>query len=112
MDIKIQNEINRNIQIKKFSTYGFLKNLKFFEPYLVIYLLARGFSFFQIGLLYAIRETVMYVFEIPSGIIADYYGRKKELYMCFTFYIISFVAFFYGESFFYSSYCNVFLWFR
>lgn len=99
MDIKIQMEINKNRQIKKFSAYGFLKNLKFFEPYLIIYLLGRGFSFFQIGLLYAIRESVMYVFEIPSGIIADYYGRKKELYMCFIFYIISFISFFYGASF-------------
>ncbi len=99
MDVKIKKEINQHIQIKKFSAYGLLKNLKFFEPYLVIYLLGNGYSLFQIGLLYSVREAIIYIFEIPSGIIADYYGRKKELYMCFGFYIISFILFFYGISF-------------
>jgi len=99
MDNKLKEEINQTLQIKKFSAYGFLKNLKFFEPYLVIYLLASGLSLFQIGLLYSIREVITYTFEIPSGIIADYYGRKKELYMCFAFYIISFLIFFTGTGF-------------
>lgn len=100
MDDLLIKEIKSNNQIKKFSAYGFLKNLKFFEPYLIIYLLENGYSLFQIGLLYSVRETVMYIFEIPSGIIADYYGRKKELYMCFAFYILSFICFFYGSNFF------------
>jgi len=51
-------------------------------------------NFFQIGILYAIRESITYIFEVPSGFIADYFGRKKELYLCFSFYIISFVFFF------------------
>ncbi|MBN2897256.1 MAG: MFS transporter [Clostridia bacterium] len=99
MDDKIRKEINQTRQIQKFSAYGFLKNLKFFEPYLVIYLLGNGYSLFQIGILYSIREAIIYVFEVPSGIIADYYGRKKELYMCFAFYIISFVLFYFGTSY-------------
>jgi hypothetical protein len=41
----------------------------------------------------------MYLFEIPSGIIADHYGKKKELMMCFLFYMASFVFFFIGGSF-------------
>jgi MFS family permease len=99
MNEKLKREINQNFQIKKFSAYGFLKNLKFFEPYLVIYLLGSGLTLFQIGILYSIREAITYIFEIPSGIIADYYGRKKELYMCFSFYIISFLFFFFGNTF-------------
>lgn len=99
MDKQLKHEINGTLQIKKFSAYGFLKNLKFFEPYLVIYLLGNGYSLFQIGLLYSIREIITYIFEVPSGIIADYYGRKKELYMCFSFYIISFILFFIASSF-------------
>ncbi len=99
MDQQLQKEINQTLQIKKFSAYGFLKNLKFFEPYLVIYLLGNGYSLFQVGLLYSVREIITYLFEIPSGIIADYYGRKKELYMCFSFYIVSFILFFMGHTF-------------
>ncbi len=94
-----QKKISKDILIKKFSLYGFLKNLKFFEPYLLIYLTGNELSLLQIGLLFSIREIIINVFEIPSGLIADYFGRKKELYLCFLFYIFSFVFFFISKSF-------------
>ena len=94
-----QQAIKNDKQIKKFCAYGFLKNLKFFEPYLVVYLLGFNLNLFEIGLLYSLREAIMYLFEIPSGIIADHYGKKKELMMCFLFYMASFVFFFIGGSF-------------
>lgn len=86
-------------QVKKFELYGFLKNLKFFEPYLLIYLTGNNISLLQIGILYSIREVIVNVFEIPSGFIADYFGRKKELSFCFIMYIISFIFFFYSSTF-------------
>jgi len=92
--MQVYNSIKKDHQIWKFSAYGFLKNLRFFEPYLLIFLIGNGLSLFQIGILYGIREAITYIFEVPSGIIADYFGRKQELYMCFTFYIVSFVFFF------------------
>ena len=94
MQEDIKTLINKNGQIKKFGWYGLLKDLRFFEPYLIIFLLADGVTFTQIGLLMAFREIIIYVFEIPSGVIADQFGKKKELLLCFTFYIISFVFFF------------------
>ena len=54
---------------------------------------------FEIGLLYSIREAITYIFEIPSGVIADNYGRRKELILCFLFYIASFVLFFFSSGF-------------
>lgn len=97
---QIYDDIKRDKQIWKFCFYGFLKNLKFFEPYLLIYLLGMGLNFFKIGILFSIREVITYIFEVPSGIIADNYGKKKELMMCFAFYMISFIFFFIGESFY------------
>lgn len=99
MNSDTMKTIRQDRQIMKFSLYGFLKNLRFFEPFLVIFLFAEGLDFFQIGLLYAIKEIIIYVFEIPSGVMADTYGRKKELYLCFAFYIVSFVFFFFTVSF-------------
>lgn len=96
---QIYDDIKRDKQIWKFCFYGLLKNLKFFEPYLLIYLLGMGLNFFKIGILFSIREVITYIFEVPSGIIADNYGKKKELMMCFAFYMISFIFFFIGESF-------------
>ncbi|MEA3422756.1 MAG: MFS transporter [Bacillota bacterium] len=97
--MKTYASIKKDPQIFKFSMYGFLKNLKFFEPYLIIYLLSFNISLFQIGILYSIREIITYIFEIPSGIIADQYGKKNELMLCFVFYIISFVLFFIGAKY-------------
>ena len=91
--------INNDWLIKKFSLYGLLKNLKFFEPYLLIYLVAKDITLLEIGLLVSIREIIINVFEIPSGIIADRFGRKKELCACFIFYILSFVCFFIFDEF-------------
>lgn len=86
-------------QIKKFSLYGFLKNLKFFEPYIVIFLLNQGLNLLEIGLLYTIKEIIINIFEIPSGIIADRFGNKNELLLSFVFYIISFFCFFFTNNF-------------
>ena len=86
-------------QLWKFNLYGFFKNLKFFDPYLLFYLISSGLSLLEIGILFSIRETMIYLFEIPSGIIADKLGKKTELVLCFLFYIASFVLFFIGGSF-------------
>jgi len=86
-------------QIKKFSVYGFLKDLRFFEPYLLIYLMSNDISLLEIGFLFSIREVIINVFEVPSGLIADYFGRKKELCACFIFYIASFILFFFSKNF-------------
>ncbi len=108
MNDNLKKAIIQDKQIKKFSAYGLLKNLAFFKPYLIIYLMANGINLFQIGVLYSIRELIIYIFEIPSGIIADYYGRKKELYMCFSFYIISFVFFSFSGTFYIAAIAMVF----
>ena len=89
--------IDKNIV--KFGFYGFFKNLRFFEPFIYLYFLAIGLSFFQIGLIISIRELSMYIFEIPTGIIADIWGRKKAMLLCFVLYIISFVIYYLAHSF-------------
>ena len=81
------------LQITKFGFYGLLKNLRFFEPYMIIYFLMSGLNLFLVGILFSIREIIIYIFEIPSGVIADRYGKKTELVICFIFYIISFLIF-------------------
>jgi len=96
---QLEHEIKKDKQIWKFCAYGFLKNLQFFEPYLFIYLLGKGMNLFDIGILFGISQLITYIFEIPSGIIADLIGKKKELSMCFVFYIISFILFFFVNDF-------------
>jgi MFS family permease len=85
-------------QIYKFGFYGLLKNLKFFEPYLWIYFLTSGLTLLEIGILLSVREAIVYIFEIPSGVLADRFGKKNELVLCFVFYIFSFIMFFFADN--------------
>lgn len=93
------NGITKNRQYYKFSAYGFLKNLRFFDAFLLLFLVDKGLSFTQIGILYAIREIFINVFEVPSGFIADTYGRKNSLVASFIFYIASFMVFYFSGLF-------------
>ena len=77
----------------RFSLYGFLKNQRYFEPFLVLALLEKGMSFFAIGGLIAFRELATNLFEIPSGSIADLLGRRRAMLVSFGAYLLSFVLF-------------------
>jgi len=92
-------EITKNKQFYKFSAYGFLKNLRFFDAFLILILIDSGLSYTEIGVLYAVREIVINVFEIPSGIMADSLGRKMTLVSSFVIFIISFLLFYIASSF-------------
>ena len=89
----------KDIQYAKFCAYGFLKNLKFYEAFLVLFFLDKGLSFFEIGILYAIREIVTNILEIPTGVIADVVGRRKTMIQSFAAYIISFGVFYFADGF-------------
>jgi MFS family permease len=95
----MSKKYQRNLQYYKFCLYGFLKNLKFFDPFLILFFIDAGLSFLQIGTLYAIREISTNILEIPTGIAADSMGRRKTMICSFIFYIISFALFFYSDSY-------------
>ncbi len=89
----------RDLQYVKFCAYGFLKDLRFFDPFLVLMFLDKGLSFLQIGSLYALREVMINVMEIPSGIMADAMGRRRTMVLSFLAYIASFVAFYFARDY-------------
>ncbi|MFW6133593.1 MAG: MFS transporter [Planctomycetota bacterium] len=77
----------------RFALYGFLKNQRYFEPFLILALRARGLSFAGIGLLIGFREICINLMEIPSGAVADVAGRRKCMVLSFLAYIGSFLIF-------------------
>ncbi|MCG8579620.1 MAG: hypothetical protein MI866_06875 [Bacteroidales bacterium] len=81
-------------QYYKFSLYGFFKNLKFYDPFLLLFFVESGISYSEIGVLYAFRELVINLLEIISGVIADVLGRKKAMVSAFSSYLLSFVMFY------------------
>ena len=83
----------------RFSLYGFLKNQKYYEPFLILFFLDKGLSFFQIGLLVAFRELAVTVMEVPSGAMADCHGRRLTMAASMAGYILSFIVFSFSSSF-------------
>ena len=75
----------------RFALYGFLKNLRFFDPFIILIFREVGMSYLQIGFLYAIRDVATNILEIPTGVFADTFGRRKSMLMAFGAYIISFL---------------------
>ena len=77
----------------RFCIYGFLKNLRFFEWFFILFLRQKGLSFTEIGMLIGYRELCVSLLEIPSGGVADLYGRRRSMILSFLAYIGSFVLF-------------------
>ncbi len=89
----------RDKMFPRFALYGFLKNLRFFEPFLILFLRDAGMSFTLIGTLYAIRDTATYLMEVPTGVFADAIGRRRAMLMAFGAYLLAFAAFYVGHDF-------------
>ena len=92
--------IKKDRMFYRFSAYGFLKNLRFFEPFLILFFRDAGFTFLQIGLLYSIRDLANNILEIPTGVYADSFGRRKAMVLAFSAYILSFFVFFFFSDFY------------
>ncbi|MEM6995678.1 MAG: MFS transporter, partial [Myxococcota bacterium] len=78
--------------LRRFSLYGFLKNQRYFEPFVLLAMLEVGLSFTQIGLLVGLRELVTAVLEIPSGAIADGLGRRRSMVVAFVAYVAAYAT--------------------
>jgi MFS family permease len=83
----------------RFSLYGFLKNLRFFDPFILLIFRSYGLSFLQIGILYSIRDVATNILEIPTGVIADSFGRRRAMVVAFLSYIASFLVFYFLKDF-------------
>lgn len=85
--------------LARFSLYGFLKNQRYFEPFIILFFLNIGLSFTQIGFLIGFRELAINLLEIPSGAIADLFGRRRSMILSFIAYIISFAVFGFSQAY-------------
>ncbi len=92
--------IKKDSMFYRFSAYGFLKNLRFFEPFIILIFRANGLSYLQIGLLYSVRDLTNNLMEIPTGILADTFGRRRAMVFAFSAYLVSFSIFYLFDDFY------------
>lgn len=98
-EVTVAKRFNKDLLFYKFCLYGFLKNLNFFEPFLILFFLEKGFSFLEIGTLYSIQFVASNILQIPTGVFADSAGRRRTMLIAFAAYIISFIIFFLASSY-------------
>lgn len=67
------NNINRLILVK------FLTTLYFYIPYMTLYFQGRGFNYVQINSMWGIVVFTMFLTEIPTGLLADRWGRRRSV---------------------------------
>ena len=91
-----------------------LKNAKFFYtsslfsslsvgitgPLYIIYLLSINFNPAMIGIILAIQRITIFIFEYPTGIIADKYGRKVSVLISFLSMSIILIFWFLTKNFY------------
>lgn len=65
-------------QLSKLYTSSILGNLSLTGAWVAI-LAARGYSLVEIGIAETVFHIISIIFEIPSGVMADVFGRKKML---------------------------------
>ncbi len=81
-----------------FCLYGFLKNQRYFEPFFLLAMLEKGLSYFAVGLLVGFRGLAVNLLEVPTGVIADAFGRRASMMASFSAYCCSFFLFGAGRS--------------
>ena len=77
--------------IRKFSLYGFLKNQRYYEPFIILAFLEMGLSYTLIGVIIAFREVMVNIMEIPTGALADLYSKRRSMIVSFLSYMLSFI---------------------
>ncbi|MFH0875687.1 MAG: MFS transporter [archaeon] len=98
MNNVIKNKFSSNLSKIKWN--GFFAGFRIFVAIQYVFFKQMGLNYTEIGFLVGAFFAGMFLFEIPSGVFADYYGRKKSLMITSLLFIISFTLFGIGNTFF------------
>lgn len=93
-----KKEMNSNIW--KYYAFNFLNMFTIFMPYIYYYFQELGFALGQIAILQSSMAVTLFIFEIPSGYIADKFGRRNSLILGALFQIASVIILYTAESFY------------
>lgn len=71
--------MNLKQQLRRLNLFGFSACLRVTDAVWVVFLISRGFSLWQVGLVEGIFHVISLLCEIPSGMAADLIGRRRSL---------------------------------
>lgn len=73
---------------KKYYLYEATGSAGFMRPIMVLYVVAQGVSYEQLGVLSAFLSATVLLLEVPTGAVADRLGRRKSLLVSTLLYIV------------------------
>lgn len=76
-------------QLNKLYALNFLGNISIAGAAWVLLLVSCGYSIFEVGIFETVFHIVSLTAEIPSGVFADVFGRKKSLILSSVCWVIS-----------------------
>ncbi|UFX82581.1 MFS transporter [Candidatus Absconditicoccus praedator] len=80
-------------QITKFYISSFLKNQTYFVPVFVVILQLYQLSYIEIFLIFTLSNVLKLFIEIPTGIFADIYGKRRSIQISKLLILLSFIGF-------------------
>ena len=93
---------NMKSEVRIFYYLSFLGGLFYniTAPLFVVYGLSLGFTIAKVGILFGAMKISTFIFEVPTGIIADTYGRKKSILFAYALSGVSALIYFTNTDFF------------
>ena len=78
----------------------------FFAPaFFIVYFASLNLTFFQIGILMAVSQIAIVFFEVPTGAVADLYGRKFSVLFGYLLEGLAVLLMFFINTFYFSLLC-------
>ncbi len=90
---KLTSNISKNYLFLGLTTLDFTRGLW------MIYLFTRGFSLIELGILEGVFHLTTFIMEIPTGIVADLWGRKLSRLLGRIIFLVSLGIMFWSYSF-------------
>lgn len=95
----MENNIRLKRNVYKNYIFTLLQSLDFTRGIWMIYLASKGMSLTQLGLLETIFHTTSFLMEVPTGAVADLFGRKISRILGRVFSLISVILLLTANSF-------------
>ena len=85
--------------IRSYYLFSSFSDLLIIGPIIVLYMLGKGLSFTEIMLLQSVCALAVFLFEVPTGALADKVSRKVSLSLGAFFYALGLFLYIIGDSF-------------
>lgn len=80
-------------QVNKFYLASFLKNQIYFVPIIVLFFQDLNLSYSQIFWIFTLGAALAFLIEVPTGILADFFGNRRSIILSKLLIFISFIFF-------------------